>query len=188
MIDGSGRCHVRAQILSPDQFPGLGFYGVRESIPAAKIYAALANRRRRTSDAMLLGRISVVKDPFLSPARQVEANQIVCNCHEIDLIFDADDVGCNARCFNFVFPAYRSRRPFKGVDVPDGTVSAYNNKVVSNQRVAMKLALFSILADVIVPLYLSSFSCRARESCHCRSQQQEGRPRPWAWRKLSHQY
>jgi hypothetical protein len=41
--------------------------------------------------------------------------------------------------------------------MPEGPVSPYHNKVVGNQRVAMKLALFSILADVIVPLYLSSF-------------------------------
>jgi len=39
-------------------------------------------------------------------------------------------------------------------DVP---VSAHNNKLVGNQRVAVKLALIPIFADVIVPLYLPSF-------------------------------
>src|SRR5713101_3055574 len=106
---------------------------------------------------MLLGRIRIVKNPLWFPALQVEANQIIRNCHEIDLIFDADDIGCNACCFHFVFPAHRSRRSVKRVHMPEGPVSSYNNKVVGNQRVAMKLALFSILADVIVPLYLSSF-------------------------------
>ena len=41
--------------------------------------------------------------------------------------------------------------------MPDGPVGAYNNKIVCNQRVTMKLALFPIFADVVVPLYLSSF-------------------------------
>jgi hypothetical protein len=41
--------------------------------------------------------------------------------------------------------------------MPEGPVSPYNNKVVGNQWVAMKLALFSILADVIFPLYVSRF-------------------------------
>jgi len=157
MIDGSGRCHVRAQIFLPNQLARLSFYGVREPIPAAKIYPTFAYRWGGTSHAMLLGRICVVKNPLWFPALQVEANQIVRNCHEIDLIFDADDIGCNACCFNFVFPAHRSRRSVKRVHMPEGPVSPYNNKVVGNQRVAMKLALFSILADVIVPLYLSSF-------------------------------
>jgi hypothetical protein len=41
--------------------------------------------------------------------------------------------------------------------MPEGPVSPDNNKVVGYQRVAMKLALFSILADVIFSLYVSSF-------------------------------
>ncbi len=38
------------------------------------------------------------------------------------------------------------------------------------------------------PTLFVQFSCRGRESCLCRSQQQEARPRPWASRTLSHQY
>jgi len=104
---------------------------------------------------MLLGRICVVKNPLWFPALQVEANQIVRNCHEIDLIFDTDDIGC--LLLPLCFPAHCSRRSVKRVHMPEGPISPYHNKVVGNQRVAMKLALFAILADVVVPLYLSSF-------------------------------
>jgi len=41
--------------------------------------------------------------------------------------------------------------------MPEGPVSPYDNKVVGNQRVAMKLTLFSVLADVIFLPYLFSF-------------------------------
>jgi hypothetical protein len=106
---------------------------------------------------MLLGRTRVMKDPLWFPALQVEANQIVCNRYEIGLVFGADDIGCNACCFNFVFPAHRSRGSVKRVHMSEGPVSPYNNKVVGNQRIAMKQALFAILADVIVALCVSSF-------------------------------
>jgi hypothetical protein len=98
-----------------------------------------------------------VKDPLWFPALQVEANQIVCNRYEKDLVLEADDIGCNACGFNFVFPANRSRGTVKRIYVPEGAVSPDNNKVVAYQRIAMKLALFSVPADVIFPLYVSSF-------------------------------
>ena len=37
--------------------------------------------------------------------------------------------------------------------MPDGPVGTYNNKVVGEQRVSVKLALFAVLVNVVVPLY-----------------------------------
>jgi len=101
--------------------------------------------------------IAAAKGPLDLSVFQVKANELVTESDGVNVVLETKDVQYDSPVVHSIFPAHGSCRSVEGIYMPDLAIGPYNHKLVGDEWVSMKLALFSVLANVIVPLQLPGF-------------------------------
>ncbi len=101
--------------------------------------------------------IAAAEGPIHPSVLKVKTNDLVLKRDGVNAILETKDIRYNTPVVYSIFPAYGSCRSLEGIHMSDFAVSSDNHKLIGDERVSVKLALFPVLSDVIFPLQLPGF-------------------------------